>query len=135
MKWRTASGSTVDVATSSSFVRDADDAPVRVVYVASDVTERRRSEQALRESEHRYRTLFEGNPLPMWVYDFETLRFIAVNEAAVKHYDFTKEEFLKLSIADIRPPEELPAMMATLAKLHDKDRNRIFRHRKKDGSV
>ena len=135
MGWRGATGGRVDVIASSSFVRDVDDVPVGVVYVASDVTERRRNEQALRESEHRYRTLFEGNPIPMWVYDFETLRFIAVNEAAVKHYGFTKDEFLKMSIADIRPPEELPAMMATLAKLHDKDRSRIFRHRKKDGSV
>ena len=135
MGWRGATGGRVDVIASSSFVRDVDGSPLGVVYVASDVTERRRGEQALRESEHRYRTLFEGNPLPMWVYDFETLRFIAVNEAAVKHYGFTKDEFLAMSIADIRPPEELPAMMATLAKLHDKDRNRIFRHRKKDGSV
>jgi diguanylate cyclase (GGDEF)-like protein/PAS domain S-box-containing protein len=134
MKWRTASGTTVDVATASSFVRDADDAPVGVVYVASDVTERRRSEQALRESEHRYRTLFEGNPLPMWVYDFETLKFINVNEAAVRHYGFSKDEFLQLTIADIRPPEELPVMLKTLSTLHDRDRNRIFRHRKKDGT-
>jgi len=135
MKWRTAFGTTVDVAAASSFVREADGSPVGVVYVASDVTERRRSEQALRESEHRYRTLFEGNPLPMWVYDFETLRFIAVNEAAARHYGFSKDEFLQLTIADIRPPEEIPKMMKTLATLHDRDRNRIFRHRKKDGSI
>jgi diguanylate cyclase (GGDEF)-like protein/PAS domain S-box-containing protein len=135
MGWRTASGTRVDVAASSSFVRDTDDAPVGLVYVASDVTERRRGEQALRESEHRYRTLFEGNPLPMWVYDFETLRFIAVNEAAARHYGFSKDEFLQLTIADIRPPEEIPVMMKTLSALHDRDRNRIFRHRKKDGSI
>ena len=135
MGWRGASGARVDVIASSSFLRDSDGAPVGLVYVASDVTERRRAEQALRESEHRYRTLFEGNPLPMWVYDFETLRFINVNEAAVRHYGFSKDEFLKLTIADIRPPEDIPVMMNTLATLHDRDRNRIFRHRKKDGSV
>ena len=71
----------------------------------------------------------------MWVYDFETLRFIAVNEAAARHYGFSKDEFLQLTIADIRPPEEIPTMIKTLATLHDRDRNRIFRHRKKDGSI
>ena len=71
----------------------------------------------------------------MWVYDFETLKFINVNEAAVRHYGFSKDEFLNLTIADIRPPEELPMMLKTLSTLHDRDRNRIFRHRKKDGTV
>jgi diguanylate cyclase (GGDEF)-like protein/PAS domain S-box-containing protein len=135
MAWRTAGGARIDVSVSSSFVRDADGTAVGIVYVANDITERRRAEQALRESEHRYRTLFEWNPLPMWVYDRETLRFIAVNETAVQHYGFSKDEFLQMTIAEIRPAEDLPLMYSTLNELHDRDRNRVFRHRKKDGSV
>ena len=97
MVWRSKDGARVDVLASSSYVRDANRLPAAVVYVAADFKERKRSEQALRESEHRYRTLFDANPLPMWVYDFETLRFIAVNEAAVRHYGFSKDEFLQMT--------------------------------------
>ena len=135
MAWRNASGARVDVMASSSYVRDSAGVPVGVVYVAADVTERRRAEQALRESEHRYRTLFEGNPLPMWVYDHETLLFIAVNEAASHHYGFSKDEFLHMTIADIRPEEQLPQMRDALAHLKDRNRGGIFRHRKKDGTL
>jgi PAS domain-containing protein len=56
---------------------------------------------ALRESEDRYRQLFEGNPLPSWVYDLETLRFLTVNQAAVRCYGYAREEFLTMTIKDI----------------------------------
>jgi diguanylate cyclase (GGDEF)-like protein/PAS domain S-box-containing protein len=135
MVWRAADGTKIDVAASSSFLRDPEGLPVGVVYVASDVTERRRAEQAMRESEHRYRTLFDGNPLPMWIYDFETLHFLAVNEAATRTYGYSKEEFLRMRITDIRPAEDLPAMHARLAELRDRSAPRLFRHRKKDGST
>src|SRR5207248_877021 len=135
MVWRAADGTKIDVAASSSFLRDPEGLPVGVVYVASDVTERRRAEQAMRESEHRYRTLFDGNPLPMWIYDFETLQFLAVNEAATRTYGYAKEEFLRMRITDIRPAEDLPVMQARLAELRDRSTPRLFRHRKKDGTA
>ncbi len=57
-------------------------------------------------SERRYRSLFDTLPLPMWVYDVETLRFLAVNQAAIAQYGYSREEFLELTIMDVRPPEE-----------------------------
>ncbi|MEK6375610.1 MAG: EAL domain-containing protein [Acidobacteriota bacterium] len=135
MRWRAADDRIIDVAVSSSYVRDSESNPVGVVYAASDVTERRRAEQRLRESEERYRKLFDGNPLPMWVYDFETLRFIEVNQAAVRHYGYSRDEFLAMSIADIRPTDELPRMREALDAIPPHSEGRVFRHKKKDGSI
>jgi diguanylate cyclase (GGDEF)-like protein/PAS domain S-box-containing protein len=134
MRWRAADDRVIDVAVSSSYVRDAENNPVGVVYAASDVTERRRAEQQLRESEERYRRLFDGNPLPMWVYDYQTLRFIDVNQAAMRHYGFTREQFLRMTIADIRPAGELDRMREALESLSAHSEGKIFRHKTKDGA-
>lgn len=66
------------------------------------------------DSDAAYRLLFEASPLPKWVYDRETLVFLAVNEAAVRHYGYSRDEFLAMTIKDIRPPEELPRLMAMI---------------------
>ena len=67
------------------------------------------------ESRLRFKHLFEAHPQPMWVYDLETLRFLVVNAAAVAHYGYTEAEFLRMTIRDIRPPEELERLDANLA--------------------
>src|SRR5512143_2917124 len=59
-----------------------------------------------------YRELFEANPHPMWVYDLETLAFLAVNDAAIRHYGYSRAGFLSMRITDIRPDEELPKLPA-----------------------
>ena len=86
--------------------------------------------------EQRYRLLFERHPLPMWVYEAETLRFLAVNEAAVRHYGYAREEFLAMAITDIRPVDDVEEL---LASLDDEGAGspipRTWQHRIKDGTL
>jgi len=70
--------------------------------LARDITERKQIELALRDSEERYRTLFESTPQPIWVYDEETLAFLAVNDAATRTYGFSREEFLSMTVEGIQ---------------------------------
>ena len=76
-----------------------------------DITERKRMEAAQREGEARFRLLFEKNPLPMWLFDAKTLKFLKVNDAAVTHYGYSREEFLGMRITDIRPPDDVPEFL------------------------
>jgi PAS domain S-box-containing protein len=98
-----------------------------------DVTDRWRAEEELRHSEKQYRLLFHGNPNPMWVFDLETQAFLEVNEAAIQHYGYSREEFLTRTLADIRPSEKNDR--SQYAVLDTADRNIIWRHRRKDGSL
>ncbi|MFA6149030.1 MAG: ATP-binding protein [bacterium] len=83
-----------------------------------------------------YRALFECHPAPMWVYDLDTLRFLAVNDAAILHYGYSSDEFLSMTIRDIRPPEDVPALLENVARVTEGiDLAGVWRHRKKDGSL
>ena len=100
------------------------------------LVERKLAEEELRLSEIRYRTLFESNPYPMWIYDRVTLEFLAVNDAAVNHYGYSRDEFLGMTLKDIRPPEEIPVLLASISKPRRANgKQGILRHRKKDGTV
>lgn len=107
-----------------------------VIYIR-DVTEQRAAEVQLRESEERYRNLFDSNPHPMWVYDVETLDFLAVNDAAVRRYGYSRDEFLAMTIKDIRPPDRVPVLLHALLENPETETPQIcgvFRHSRKDGS-
>jgi PAS domain S-box-containing protein len=100
--------------------------------IARDMTELHSWQQTLLASVERYRVLFEQNPAPMWVYDPETLCFLDVNEAATVHYGYGREEFLSMTIKDIRPQEDVPKLVAAIEA---GERGDVWRHRKKDGTV
>jgi len=107
--------------------------------LGAEVAERKDVEQRLRRSEEDYHDLFDRNPHPMWVYDEKTLAFLAVSEAAIQKYGYSREEFLGMAIEDIRPPEDLPELQRALrerpADARAMSTARLFRHRKKDGAL
>ena len=109
--FRRADGSTLVGRVAVSPIPDVDGGVAGVLVLVHDVTEQHRAEAALRESAARFRELFERNPLPMWVYAPDTLHFLAVNDAAVRHYGWTRDEFLAMTLDDVRPADArgLPA--------------------------
>ena len=108
------------------------------IITASDITERMAYELRLVESEKRYSELFHLSPIPQWVYDQESKKFLDVNKAALAHYGYKKTEFLAMTIEAIRPEEDLPLLAETIEK-NKKRRNpaihQSFRHRKKNGEI
>ncbi len=102
----------------------------RALRLAEDMTAK------LRESEEKYRSLFDLNPHPVWVYDRSTLQFLAVNTAAIRDYGYSMQEFLGMTIKDIRPREDVPALLNTVSVSHEGARSTsIWRHRHKDGEL
>ena len=115
---------------------DASGASAGLVGIGYDITEQKKIEDDLKLSEEKYRYLFQNNPMVMWIYDVETLKFLEVNEAAMHQYGYTREEFLSMSIRDIRPQDELGRLeqlisnpMEVLTFLQD------WKHIKKNGQL
>jgi PAS domain S-box-containing protein len=98
--------------------------------------EQKGAAEALLRQEKQYRVLFATYPSPTWVYDAETLAFLAVNDAAVEHYGYSREQFLTMTIRDIRPAEDVPALLATGTVTADKPRaSGVWRHRKQNDEI
>jgi len=132
--YRRRDGSCVDVEASASVISYG--GREIICTVVRDITERKQAEVELRASEERYRLLFKNNPHPMWVYDLETLEFIAVNQAAIEHYGYTRDEFLNMTIADIRPPQELSRLLENISQVDAGiDFAGVWEHQKKDGTI
>lgn len=94
--------------------------------------------QNLAASERRYRAQFDASPQPMWAFDIETLAFLVVNDAAVAHYGYSREEFMRMTLANIRPSEDVPLLLEGLSNIRQKEvaAERVLRrHRRKDGEI
>ncbi|WP_051350302.1 PAS domain-containing protein [Dyadobacter alkalitolerans] len=103
-----------------------------------DISESKRTMQALAESEKRYSDLFQLSPQPMFVYAVDTLKYLDVNAAAIAHYGYSHEEFLDMTILDIRPAEDIPLVQQTVRQHVEQEKvilHGIFRHRKKNGEL
>ncbi|MFB9243034.1 PAS domain S-box protein [Massilia antarctica] len=94
------------------------------------------TELALRDSEARYREMFDSNPQPMWVHDLGSLAFLAVNDAAVAHYGYSREEFLRLSVLDIWPSTEADRLREYISDMPaGLPHPGLWQHRRKDSSL
>lgn len=97
---------------------------------------RNRAFMQLRAAEEQYRMLFYANSQPMWVFDRHTLRFLTVNDAAIRHYGYSLKEFLSMTVRDIRPQDEIQRYLAAVNPEPKRLSNReLCKHRKKDGTV
>ena len=95
-----------------------------------------RVEAAFSETERRYQLLFKQNPLPVWAYDRETLRFLEVNDVALAKYGYTLDELLALKVTDLHPPDEVPQLLQAIARPREvRAFSGNWRHRRKDGGI
>lgn len=90
------------------------------------------------EASEVYKQIFDLNPFPMWIYDLETLNFLRVNQEAIHHYGYSEEEFLSMTIKDIRPSSEIEKLLRAVGKVRRReatDYDHLYVHRKKDGTI
>jgi two-component system, cell cycle sensor histidine kinase and response regulator CckA len=106
------------------------------IAIKHDITSRKETEAALRQSQSLYQMLFDNNPHPMWVYDLDTLAFLAVNDAAIAKYGYSREQFLTMTIKDIRPADDVPGLLAHMAQMRPfLQYTGEWRHRLRDGRI
>ncbi len=102
----------------------------------AEIKQRERTELALHASEQQYRLLFDSNPQPMWVYDPQTLRFLAVNDAAAIQYGYSREEFLALTLLDIQPETDHAQLWQASSQATAVAASpNVWRHAKKNGET
>ena len=127
----------------NTLLRDDAEHVIGTFSSGSDITEREHAKEEIRHrvrlsarAEREFRALFSANPLPMWIYDLTTLQFLEVNDAAVQCYGYERDEFLAMTIKDIRPPEDVEGLLTHLGQPREMWQNAgSWRHRVKSGQI
>ena len=116
-------------------VRDHD-SRLKITGTITDVTPRVQAQKRIADAERQFRLIFNENPLPFWVFDATTLKFLEVNSAAVSHYGYSRDEFLRMSILDLRADKDKDKLLADLSVSREGFRlPQVWTHRRKDGSL
>lgn len=116
-------------------VRDHD-SRLKITGTVADVTPRVEAQKRITDAERQFRLIFNENPLPFWVFDAATSKFLEVNSAAVKQYGYSRDEFLSMSIFDLRPDEDKDKLLAELSAGREGFHlPQVWTHRRKDGSL
>ncbi|MDP3358541.1 MAG: PAS domain S-box protein [Lutibacter sp.] len=105
--------------------------------IKEDISKNKEAEEALKVNKEKYRYLFLNNPQPMWIFDLETLAFLEVNNAAIQHYGYAREEFMSMTIKDIRPAKDIDALLKDIKaeKQTTYDSATEWKHIKKSGEI
>ena len=109
-----------------------------VLALINDITEKLKVKAEIQASETKYKYLFENNPAPMYIFDFETLAIVDCNDEVLLKYGYSREEFLQMSMLQIRPPEEIEVIKNRIAEEDQKDSQVVkftSRHQKKNGEI
>lgn len=127
---RQKNGNIINVEISSKLLPDG-----RFQGIIRDITLRKKAEEEIRMSEHKYRLLFNQNPMPMSMISLPQRNFIDVNDAAIEFYGYSKQEFLGMNIKDLRPEEEVINLSDISTYKAGINNTGIWKHRKKDGTI
>lgn len=130
-------GSIATVLDRAYILRDDDGEILRIIGAMNDITLQKEAEKELKRSEQQYRLLYEQSPLPMYIYDRKTFRFLSVNEALIEAFGYTEEEFLEMSVFDLFMPEEQSKIKAEARRNLQAQKSGfdIWRQKKKSGEV
>ena len=117
-------------------LKDKEGNVIGILGISKDITSRKEAEEQLKNSERKYKLLFESNPMPMWMISMPDRNFVDVNRAAIEQYGYSREEFLKMNAKDIRPKEDVH-LLEKLTTEHIPGVNYagVWRHKKKDDTI